>query len=74
MRERQQQRSTVLVVVSHVEVALHGGLEHGVCCAGHHVGLPIQLHGGVGGELEVHDDVVHDVGEGGQVNAVTAAV
>ena len=74
LRVQQRGSSTILVVVSHVEIALHRGLKHGVARAGHHVGLPKCFHGWVRRELEVHDDLVHDLGECGEVDAVAAAV
>jgi hypothetical protein len=40
--------------------------------AGHHVGLPNFLHAGVDGRLEVHNDAVHDDGEGREIDAVAA--
>ena len=53
------EKHTVFVVVSHVEIALHSRLEHGVAAVGHHVRLPDPFHAGVDGELKMDDDVVH---------------
>ncbi len=63
---------TVFVVVSHVEIVLHRSLEQGVVASRHNVGLPDFPHAGVHRYLEVNHDMVHDLRESRNVDAVAA--
>jgi hypothetical protein len=63
---------TVFVIICHVEVVLHGGLEQGVVASRHNVWLPYLAHACVDWHLEMNHNVVHNLREGGNVDAVAA--
>ncbi len=70
--ERMWTSCTVFVVVGHVEVALHSRSEHRVAVAGQDVGLPAFSQARIYWDLKVHHNGVHDLGKGGNVDAVAA--